>query len=283
MKVWQITNLTGRSLRQVNATLEPGLHVVFALDSTGTDEFIPLLDGSTAPHRGRAELDGMCPYRSPELRRHIGSLWHEETLPTGRDLRDSLRSLAMDGTLIDATHATLVRLGLGKLGDRPIAALEPDQVRSAVLALAMSKPDLWSLLLHEPFLAVPTDASCFVAEFLLEQATRIPVVVVTSSRTTALRLGGPNAELGGGFVRRIQRKLPESHTLRVSGSNLRPLAAELVRRPRVHSLRMINHPDGGDELWLEGSDPQSVALDVARIALQTGARIWSMDTLSGAA
>lgn len=282
MKRWEITELSGRRLRRVTATFEPGLHVVLALDSTGTDELIPLLDGSTAPRHGRALLDGRDPYRIPELRRHIGSLWPHETLPPAFNLRDSLRRLWLEADVIAATLAQLESFGLSTLLEQPPSGLDPTQLRAVALALAMSKKDLWSLLLHEPFLVGIRQIDSAVLPFVLEQSAQIPVLIVTSSRAAATRLGGPMAELGGGFLRRIQRREREHFTLRIAGASLRPLASELVRRPRVRSLRMTNHSEGNDELWLETSDPTSISLDIVRIALQLGVRIWSMDTQAGA-
>jgi hypothetical protein len=282
MKVWQIQALSGRKLRQVTTTLEPGLHVLLAFDPTGTEELIQLLDGSSAPRRGRVQLDGRCPYRCPEVRRHIGSLWAYESLPAAESVGQSLRRLDLDRTVLETTGALGERLDLGTLWEKPPRMLDQNATRMVALAVALSKPEPWSLLLFEPLVGATQSASSIVAQLLMEHATRIPVLVVTSSRATALRFGGPSAELGGGFWRRVQPNQAEYFTLRVAGASLRPLAAEIVRRPRVRSLRLTNHAEGHDELWLETTDPSSVSLDMVRAAQQLGVRIWSMDTQVGA-
>ncbi len=282
MTTLHVEKLAGKHLRQVTTSLEPGLHVLLTLDPTGADELIPLLDGSTAPRRGSVRLDDRFPYRDPELRQHIGSLWAEESLPPAPTLRASLQQLALLPRVLDATCALLERFGKPELLAQPPNKFEPQLTRLVALAVALSTLDLKVLLFHEPLKNTTREVSSLVAQQLTQHAATIPVLVVTASRTTAAHLGGPSAELGGGFWRRLPESKVTYFTLRVAGANLRPLAAEIVRRPRVRSLRMTTHAEGHDEIWLSTNDPSSVSLDLVRVAQQLGLRLWSLDTLVGA-
>jgi ABC-type transport system involved in cytochrome c biogenesis ATPase subunit len=274
--------LAGKRLRQMTASLEPGLHVLWASDPIGSDELIPLLDGSTAPRRGNVRLDERYPYRDPEVRKHIGSLWSEESLPHAPTLRQSLQALALEPKSLDAALGWLERFGKAELFGQPSNKLDSQQTRLVALAIALSKPALALLLLHEPLAATNAAGGGLVVQQLTQLALSIPVLVVTASRNTASRLGGPTAELGGGFWRRLPERAVGSYTLRISGASLRPLAAEIVRRPRVRSLRLTTRTEGHDELWLETSDPSSVSVDLVRLAQQLGLALWSFETVVGA-
>jgi ABC-type transport system involved in cytochrome c biogenesis ATPase subunit len=281
MTTWQVDELSGRGLRQMTATFGLGLHVLQALDPTGIDELVPLLDGSAAPRRGRVLLDGRSPYRCPELRRHIGSLWSVESLPDATTVESSLRKLELDSVVLDRGAALLERFGQADLLTRPTKCLSQNQTRMVALAVALSKPDPVSFLLTEPLVGASEQASSVITQLLLERALHIPILVVTSSRTTALRFGGPCAELGGGFWRRVLQGRSQHFTLRVAGASLRPLAAEIVRRPLVRALRLTTQSEGHDEIWLETVDPNRVALDLVRLTQQLGLRLWSLSTLVG--
>lgn len=279
----EVSDVSGKHLRSFNANLELGLHVLLALDATGLDELVPLLDGSTRPRRGTVRLDGMSPYHSPETRRHIGSLWTNEYLPLGPTVERSLYRLELSRAVVETVRATLDEFGHPGLLERSVAELDRDAMRTIALALALSKPDLKLLLLTEPFaFATAGRATAVAMERVMHLATQIPVLIVTSSQTVAQRLGGAYAELGGGFCRRIQASRTEITTMRIAGQSMRSLAAELVRRPRVWSLRLTAQPEGYDELWLQTTDPNSLSLDLVRAAQQLGVRIWSIDTRAGA-
>lgn len=281
MTTLHVTKLAGKQLRQMTASLAPGLHVVWASDPAGTDELIPLLDGSTAPRRGNVQFDERQPYREPELRRQIGSLWSVESLPKAPTVRKSLQNLGLEPRGFDATIALLERFGHTALLAQPPNTLEPHLTRLVALVIALAKPDLALLLLHEPLTSINGTTASLVVQLMTQHAATMPVLVVTASRTTAARLGGPSAELGGGFWRRLPQRNIGHSTLRVAGASLRPLAAEIVRRPRVRSLRVTTHAEGHDEIWLETNDPSSVSVDLVRVALQLGLRLWSIETIVG--
>lgn len=283
MTALEVCDLAGRQLRCVNANLDPGLHVLFALDAIGLDELVPLLDGSARPRRGTVRLEGVNPYRSSETRRRVGSLWVKEYLPLAASVERSLERLELSPSVVSATRVTLDEFGHSGILARSVAQLDGDATRLIALSIALSKPDLKVLLLTEPFaLGAARRAAAAAMERVMHLATQIPVLIVTSSAATAQRLGGAFAELGGGFCRRVQADRSEIMTMRVAGQAMRPLAAELVRRPRVRSLRITAQTHGYDELWLETTDPNSVSLDLIRAAQQLGVRIWSIDTRAGA-
>jgi ABC-type thiamine transport system ATPase subunit len=276
-----INELTGTSVRSINAELEFGLHVVLSLDQVGVQELIPLLDGSTQARQGSVRIDDRSPYRCPELRRRIGSLWATEYLPKASTLEQSLAALRLPESVLQGIKETLDAIGDNPDLTRPMAMLDQTATQHVALALALSKPDPLALLLCEPFVGASRNARAAIAERLSKFASSIPVVIVTSSQTTAQWLGGACAELSGGFWRRLVRQPSELVTLRVSGQSLRSLAAEIVRRPRVRSLRMTSPKQGHDELWLETDDPSSVSLDIVRSAQQLGCRIWALETRAG--
>ena len=281
MTALSIEKVAGGQLRQLNANLEPGLHVLLTLDAVGVDELIPLLDGSTAPRRGRVLLGNRCPYGDPELRRNIGSVWATESLPQARSVRESLGTLGLDGDLRSALELHLVEWKLAHVLEQSPTKLDAVTIRTIALALALSKPNLELLLLAEPFLGASRDCNGWVLKELTRHAMNIPVLVVTASRATALRLAGPSAELGAGFWRSLPPAPSTVVTLRICGASLRPLAAEIMRRPTVQSLRMTTLPDGHDELWLATSAPSSVYLDIVEATLRLGLHLWSLETLAG--
>ncbi|HMA93918.1 MAG TPA: hypothetical protein VKP30_14605 [Polyangiaceae bacterium] len=279
----EVSDVSGKHLRSFNANLELGLHVLLALDATGLEELVPLLDGSARPRRGTVRLDGVSPYHSSETRRHIGSLWVNEYLPLAPTVERSLYRLELSRAVVETVRTTLDELGHPGILNHSVAQLDRDAMRTIALAIAFSKPDLKVLLLTEPFaLGSARHAAAVAMERVMHLARKIPVLIVTSSQTVALRLGGAYAELGGGFCRRIQASRTEIMTIRIAGQSMRPLAAELVRRPRVCSLRITAQPEGYDELWLQTTDPSSLSLDLVRAAQQLGVRIWSIDTRAGA-
>lgn len=276
-----ISELAGTSIRSINAELELGLHVVLSLDQVGVQELIPLLDGSTRARQGSVRIDERCPYGCPELRRRIGSVWASESLPKASTLERSLSALQLPAGVLQGVEETLRAIGENPNLSRPTAMLNQTATQRVALAVALSKPDPLALLLCEPFLGASRSARAVIGERLSKWASSIPVLVVTSSQATAHWLGGACAELAGGFWRRVVREQSGLVTLRVSGQSLRPLAAEIVRRPHVRSLRMTSPAEGYDELWLETNDPRSVSLDIVRSAQQLGCQIWSLQTRAG--
>jgi ABC-type molybdate transport system ATPase subunit len=277
MTRWQIDGLAGKQLRNLTATFDPGLHVILALDAVGVDEIIPLLDGSTAARRGRALLDGQSPYRVPQLRRHIGSLWGTESLPVAPNVRESLRRLRLATGLIGSVERRLVDLGLGSVLERAPAEVEPELIRAVATAVALEKPDPASLLVQEPLVAATPEVSRWLTETLMARSATIPVIVVTASPNTALKFGSHLAELGGGFYRRVPPPNAPRRALRVAGANLRGLAAAIVQSKHVQTVRMTHHHDAYEELWIETADPQAASLEVVASALSSGARIWTLD------
>lgn len=276
-----ICELSGRSLRNVNAEFELGLHVVLTLDQVGTEEFIPLLDGSTKPRSGTVRIDERCPYGCPEVRRRIGSLWATEYLPRASTIERSLSAMRLSAEVLQSTQAMLETFGVNGDLTRPTDLLDEHSTRLLALAVALCKPDPLALLLAEPFVGAPRSARAVILELITQRAASIPVLVVTASPATAHRLGGACAELGGGFWRRLPPARADLVTVHVAGPSLRALAAEVVRRPRVRALRVTARAEGFDELWLETDDGSGVSLDVVRSAQQLGVRLWSLETHTG--
>ncbi|HEY5959152.1 MAG TPA: hypothetical protein VIV60_21490 [Polyangiaceae bacterium] len=277
MTRWHIDGLVGKQLRHMSATLEPGLHVILALDAVGVDELIPLLDGSTEARRGRVLLDGQAPYRVPALRRRIGSVWGDETLPAASSVRASLKYLRLAPGHEQAVERRLVELGLGAMLERSPEALEPEQTRAIATAIALEKPELVSLLVQEPLVAATVEVSSWLTETLLAKSALLPVIVMTASPNTATKFGGHTAELGGGYYRRVSPTVRPRSALRIAGASLRPLAADILQSSHVQSLRMTHHSDEYDELWIETDNPTALSLDVIGSAVKVGVRIWTLD------
>jgi ABC-type molybdate transport system ATPase subunit len=247
------------------------------LDAVGVDELIPLLDGSTEARRGRALLDGQAPYRVPALRRRIGSVWGNEALPAAPSVRASLKRLRLAPGHEQAVERRLSELGLGAMLERSPQLIEPEQTRAVAAAIALEKSELLTLLVREPLVAATPEVSSWVTQTLLAKAALLPVIVVTASPNTAAKFGGHAAELGGGYYRRVNPPVAHRSGLRLAGTSLRPLAADILQSRHVQSLRMTHHSDEYDELWIETADPTALSLDVIASAVKVGARIWTLD------
>ena len=64
-----------------------GVHVVLGTELDGTRELVALAAGASTPRRGSVRISEQNPRSAPALRRRIGTLFAEETLPPAADGR----------------------------------------------------------------------------------------------------------------------------------------------------------------------------------------------------
>jgi ABC-2 type transport system ATP-binding protein len=267
-------------LNGASLTLGPGLHVILGTELDGTRELITLIAGVSAPRSGSVRVAEKNPRSAPELRRRIGSLLAEETLPPAPTVSGAL-ALALRARNDAKAPAQVLEDGLSGWSERRADSLSSAERRRLALVLALSLPEPLVLALHEPLAAAGSERAR-VAELLAERAkTGTCVVASTASPRDASDLGGSAVLLERGrFVRHPEQPLalhlapgtvPE---IRVKSSDARRLAAELAQNAAVTGL--VRTEESGSELLVSGPDPELVALAIARASQRANAPVLAL-------
>jgi ABC-type cobalamin/Fe3+-siderophores transport system ATPase subunit len=263
-------------LRPVSLEFGPGLHVIHSRDGIGVRELFHVLAGLIPPRRGRVTLRGLSPYKEPKLRAHLGTRLPEERLPPATTLRHSLQRLNLDPARLEAVLTLAHTLDAGLVATVSVARLAPSEHATVALALALTTPQPWALILHCPLKHLRPQAQIEVQESLLRLSSEIPVVVVTRSLAQAERLGAASHELIAGFCRHREAQRSGWAELHVQGLGLRSLVAELSRLPAIRNLRWTAERQGQETIELETSDSAATSLMIARSSRETGTRIFSL-------
>ena len=77
-------------LNGASITLGPGIQVVLGTEIDGTQALVLLAAGVGAPRRGSVRVSEVDPRSAPALRRRIGALFAEETLPPAATVSGAL-------------------------------------------------------------------------------------------------------------------------------------------------------------------------------------------------
>jgi ABC-type multidrug transport system ATPase subunit len=156
-----------------------GIHAVLGTVFDGTAALAEVCSGRRAPRSGQVLVRQRKPYRSAVARRHIASLGvHPELGPVDR-VRDAVAlASAAHGVALDDS---LERWGLAPLADRRLISLSRGEGRAVELALAMSQPEPWLVVLYEPFVDVAlVDQGRLRAELMTAAQAGSCVVLLSS-------------------------------------------------------------------------------------------------------
>ena len=266
--------LTGATL-----SIPAGLTVVLGTPADGTADLPPLVGGVVAPRRGRVQVGGIDPARSPATRARLG-LVAEESAPQAGSVVDFVRQVLALRRQVEDPLGILERHGLAALEAVSPAKLDRGLRRRLAWALALSIRDPLGLIVHEP-LGLGGEAIC---RELAERATAgVPVLALTSSPRDASALGGSVVLLDRGrFVRRPGAPLATELspggpvTLRVRSSGARDLVKALAHDPAVSSLD-FDGERSADAICVRGPDADRLSLAVLRQARAVGARLVSIE------
>lgn len=276
MSTLRLKRVKDGALDRVDLELGAGIAAVLAEPLSGGSELVAVSAGWDRPQRGLVLVDGADPFRSPDVRRKVGSLLADERAPMAPTVGAAVaRVLSTRGDSRTAEQV-LESGGLGSFSARLPSSLSPREARSLALALALAHPEPALLALHEP-LAAGLDPD-LVLRALGEHARRGAVVLaVTSSRR--------DAELLAGRVRVLQRGrfigdlaapgLQPALPTVVGTSDPRALSAALAAEPAVTSVVWDEGGHAG-QLTVHGTDRSEVSLAILRASRSSGAVIHSI-------
>ncbi|MFP6684033.1 MAG: hypothetical protein VB934_04940 [Polyangiaceae bacterium] len=258
-------------LNGVTGAFGSGIHLVIGELDDGIETLLAVASGRSAPRRGEVRLGEALPHRDASVRRRIGLLDVDASLPEGTKVSDALDHFRRWHP--DAAE-DLAPIGTpGSLHDLRIDLLTAGQRLQLAwrLALALAEPAV--LLLHDPFRYGPEFLQSgpdepAAADVLRTLSSRGTIVVITAPRAgsyfeiaDAIYLLAAGQLHGGEPLRHAVRygRLKVSLDPRVGG-DARALAAALSEHEMVHGVQ-----------WSERMHEASVTIEVAQ--LEDGARL----------
>ncbi len=253
--------------------LDAGAVAVLGSPEDGSLALFDCLTGRRRPDRGVVAIDGEAPASSAELRRRVGSLSMEPSLPEARTVRGAVELAASArGDAHALATSALAGLGLEALGDRAPHTLSVGERRAVELALALATPTPAAVILVEPFVEVGGVSAETVLLAISRLAASCPVVVITASPSDAKRLGRVFVLHRGAFVRETTGEhvglvSPGPSQLAVwIERGVRALASRLTLDPAVTGV-VLDHVDPSQDrgtLRLTGPSMEPLALALAR-------------------
>lgn len=249
-------------LRAADLELSAGRYVLLSTEAEAMASVIALACGREAPRSGYVTLDGEAPASSPELRRKIGALFVQESLPPARTVVESVAlALSARRAREGLARSLLEDFGLGGFAAASPQSLAERELRSVALALALAHDTATLLALEEPLTTLLPKA-LILSALDRHNARGALVLTATTSSADAALLGGTwlCVELGS-------LKPAPATTPRLGSGAWQQLLVE-ASDPRALSLALQG---SGRELLTEvGSTP--FALKVTGPALELTAR-----------
>ncbi len=278
---------------QVDATFEPGVHVLLGNDKDGPPALMYLLAGLRRPRSGQVLVGELPPYDHPEIRRRIGSLLPAEPDPLAARVEDAMLTafgLRQPGRERELLKNCLSQFALlSELVTRSVEQLSRSERRAVSLALALSVEAPVLLALHSPLsdVALPQEQ---VRALIRERAEHCPVVLSSSDvlecsllnatghvfengrRTRVLAPDGSNP--GGPMLGPRAMPALSAQTLTVVSPQAAELATELLSNPRANGVRLIRD---GEAITLAGTGVHHLAQLVLRAVTSKGISVRSID------
>jgi ABC-type thiamine transport system ATPase subunit len=287
------------ALRQADLLLPAGRYVALSNEREPLQGLVALLSGRQAPRRGHVLLDGRAPAQSPDARRKLAALFHEEALPPARSvLLSTAKALTARGESPSGAEQLLQAAGLAALTGLAPGALNQHETRSVALALALAHASANVAVLYEPlstlvphaFVVAALDALTTRGALVLSATTSPADATLLGGRFLCVELGRVNsseavtARLGAGEwqqvlvetddARKLSQLLLESahglstelgasaQALKVSGPALDVTVRELTELARKHGIEIRR---------IEAAVPPVEALMAARAGFARGA------------
>jgi len=258
-------------LNGVTGAFGSGIHLVIGELDDGIETLLAVASGRSAPRRGEVRLGEALPHRDASVRRRIGLLDVDASLPEGTTVSDAIDQY---GRWHSGSTDALAAMGTtGGLQDLRIEQLTAGQRLQLAWRLALALPEPAVLLLHDPFrygfefLQSGPDEPA-PADVLRALSNRGTIVVITAPRAgsyfeiaDAIYLLTAGHLHGGEPLRHAVRygRLRVDLDPRVGG-DARALAAALSDHEMIHGVK-----------WSERIHEASVTIDVER--LEDGARL----------
>lgn len=275
-----LTGVAGRHVASLDFTIEPGVTALIPDASSAAAELVEMVAGVARPRRGTVRIDGADPFRRPDIRARVASLFALERPLEGRTVELAVaRVIALRGGRRSAREL-LDGSGLRGWAERRPSGLSGDENRTLSLALALELERPLVVAAVEPFGAGLERGR--VADWLAERGREgACVLCVTASPRDAADLGGRCVALeSGGRIREISPLPPVSASgvaleLVIRVDDPRKLAALLGAEPLVQSVVWDAERAPG-ELVVRGPDVEQVSLVVMRAAQTSGVVIISL-------
>jgi ABC-2 type transport system ATP-binding protein len=246
----------GEVLAGLELGLGAGIHVILGGPADGRDELVRMLTGLGRPRRGRIRIRGRDPRAHPETRARIAAVLHDEPeAPARQTVVAFVRAVLAWRRSREAPEHALDRLGLGAIGPRRLASLDPDERRSvaAVLAAALESPAL--VCVSEPLARLPgVDLLAWQTALIRAGEGGACVVLATASAEDGGRFADMAHTLEHG---RLVRPVP----LVGGGLAARAGSADLVARcadPRRLVQALTVHEDVTAVVWDTRISPDAV-------------------------
>ena len=190
--------------RAVNLRVEPGeRHLIIGPNGAGKTTLFNLITGELLPDRGSVRLFDRDITRLATWRRaHLGLTRTYQIItlfPQATLVRNILLSLfglsparwlpwprrARDSALEQAARATLERVGLAHLAERPVAEMSYGEQRRAEIAMALAQEPR-VLLLDEPFAGLSTEDRKDVRALIEAIPREVTIVMIEHDMDVAL-------------------------------------------------------------------------------------------------
>ena len=261
-----LKSLRGVAIQRLDMSLDGGQHLLLGTEGDGTAELVALLAGHQRPRKGSIELSGTAPYRSPALRRRIGSLLNQESLVPAPNTRSALNMLGQAAAAISELEA----MGLSSVINGPVETLSPAALRAVVLARALTLPDPVGLFLYEPFqTALPSD--WVVARLAAARARSIVTVIASSNVELASWIDGSLMVMEqGAVVARYAdsteyREAVGQAVLMVRSPQSRWLAHALTTADGVSAVQW-DHVAAPNQLIISGANAEQLVSELLRVS-----------------
>jgi branched-chain amino acid transport system ATP-binding protein len=190
--------------REVSLAVEPGeRRLIIGPNGAGKTTLFNLINGELTPDSGAVTLFDRDITREPTRRRaHLGlartyqiiTLFARDTIVHNVMLAllgispqrwNPLRELRAQADLMERARATLDRVGLAGIAERPLAQTSYGERRRVEIAMALAqRPKV--LLLDEPFAGLSVDERREVRKLLLDIPREVTIVMIEHDMDVAL-------------------------------------------------------------------------------------------------
>jgi energy-coupling factor transporter ATP-binding protein EcfA2 len=246
---------------------------VVGAPSDGTRDLLALCNGSARPSRGTVRIDGLDPYRSPSLRRSLGTVIGDEQFEEKTVMQAVVTRLALHGSNAQARE-TFRRFDLEHVLDRRTSSLAADERRLVALLIALSIDKPRALLLHEPAVSGSRMNADRLLEELGARAKHSIILCTTASPRLAALLSPEALLLEDGRLKRATQAptrpafAPGSPPrVRIECEHAARLAQALSTSSAVSGLEF----SGRDaQLIVEGTEVEALCLAVLRSSVELG-------------
>ncbi len=267
-------------LSRVTVSFGPGITGVVGPNGSGKTTLMRVLTGLVAPSEGRVLVLGRAPFEDAATRGRIGFVPATEcffpAVSGRRNLELAFMARGRSGREV-REHAmrALETVGLSGDGERRYGTWSRGMRQRLKLGLALTA-DVDVVLLDEPFLGVDPPTRRHLRT-LIEALGETGRTVLVSSHvlhevealTDQVAILAHGRLLGAGQIQALLLDLRDQHphTVRITAADPRGLAAALVARDEVRSLRFVD----AETLELVTDHPERTYRELPQVMVESGA------------